>query len=35
MIFKKRYLKEAYNQMRSEIDNYKTNQINRNNNIAG
>ena len=31
MIFKKRYLKEAYNQMRSEIDNYKTNQINHQN----
>lgn len=26
-IFKKRFIKEAYNQMKSEIDNYKTNQI--------
>ena len=31
LIFKKRFIKEAYNQMRSEIDSYKTNQINQQN----
>ena len=31
MIFKKRYLKEAYSQMREEIDNYKTDQLNHQN----
>ena len=30
-IFKKRFINEVYNQMRSEIDNYKTNQINQQN----
>ena len=30
-IFKKRFIKEAYNQMRSEIDSYKTNQLNHQN----
>ena len=31
MIYKKRYLKDAYKQMREEIDNYKTNQLNHQN----
>ena len=31
LIFKKRFIKEAYNQMKSEIDSYKTNQINQQN----
>ena len=31
MIFKKRFIKEAYNQVKSEIDNYKINQINQQN----
>ena len=31
LIFKKRFIKEAYNRMRSEIDSYKTNQINQQN----
>ena len=31
LIFKKRFIKEAYNQMRSEIESYKTNQINQQN----
>ena len=30
-VFKKRFIKEAYNQMRSEIDNYKTRQLNKHN----
>ena len=30
-IFKKRFLKDAYYQMREEIDNYKTNKVNKNN----
>ena len=32
-IFKKRFIKEAYNQMRSEIDNYKTSQLNKQNSL--
>ena len=31
MIFKKRFIREAYNQVKSEIDNYKINQINQQN----
>jgi ankyrin repeat protein len=32
-IFKKRFINEAYNQMRSEIDNYKTSQLNKQNSL--